>query len=288
MIDEDTLKTLDQTSNTDQGEISLSRSPLRARVEKEKLGSEKPSAAKSKTYILDLKVKSPLSLMGPSGVAGVDAAPALVRLASVKGIDILGITDSHTARFVTPVQEAARNSDVTVLPGVELRCKVGICNEVIISCLFPEHCEASLIESLLTELQIPPEAGDDPSFIVARPLDEIITLVEDHDGLLFPSRIDKTPYRLSALPHLVEEHGFRAFDLAHNESVKLFRTKWPHLAFTLCSFSNANALAQLGSRYAKVKLEEPGFSGVRTLMRRECPIDGDDPLRTSEGTLVRA
>jgi hypothetical protein len=47
--------------------------------------------ARQKSYVLDLRIHSPASL-GYLSIEGIDTAPALVRLAKVKGLDIIAVS----------------------------------------------------------------------------------------------------------------------------------------------------------------------------------------------------
>lgn len=242
------------------------KSPLRARVEK-----ERSETKRTRNYVVDLKIRTPASLIGQSGLEGVETAPALVRLAKVKGIDVIGITDHYSGKFISEVQEAARNRSVTIIPGVELRCKVGLCDDVMLSCLFPESLSTEHVEEFLRSIDVPEEVAGKSSYIVEHPLAEILVAVEQFRGVAFPSRVDKTPHRLLALPELVEEYGFRTFDLAYNDSTRIFKNRWPDIEFFLFSFSNAQALAQVGSRAVTVKLVEPNFAGLKSIIQRDQP-----------------
>jgi hypothetical protein len=101
------------------------------------------------------------------------------------------------------------------------------------------------------------------------PFREILAEIENAGGMALPSRLDKTPHRQSAIPILVEEYGFRAFDLAYPDSARYFKKHWPKTKFNLFCFSNAHALAQVGSRMAKLKLTEGGFAGIRSVLSRQ-------------------
>ena len=223
---------------------------------------------KQKSYIMDLRIHSPASL-GYLGIEGIDTAPALVRLAQVKGLDLIAVTDYHSGSFIDRVKEAALQSSVTILPGTVLHTTVPGCSDVIICAIFPEHYGTKEVESFLKELGVPKSAAGDKSFVVKQPFERILQKIEEHAGVALPSRMDKTPYRMAIIPTLVEKYGFRAFDLAYADSVRYFKSKWPKIKFQLFSFSNANALAQVGSRIAKVKLQDPGFAGVRGLIGRQ-------------------
>ena len=67
---------------------------------------------------------------------------------------------------------------------------------------------------------------------------------------------------------LVERFGFRAFDLAYAESSRYFSRRWPDISFHLFTFSNAYALAQVGTRSVRMRLQTPDFEGIRHLLGR--------------------
>jgi hypothetical protein len=228
---------------------------------------EKTRSTKN-NYVLDLKVNSPASL-GYLHIDGLESAPAMVRLSRVKGLDVIGITDLYSGEFIDPLVTAARGAPLTVIPGVSLRCRVGRCDDIILSCLFPETKTSADISAFLQALQIPLHAKGNANFIVAQPLDQVLHTLEQFQGVAIPTRVDKTPTRMAVLGELVETYGFRAFDLAYTDSTALFKRRWPKLKFQLFSFSDAYALAQIGSRSARVKLPIPGFEGIKQMVARQ-------------------
>ena len=228
---------------------------------------EKTRSPRQKSYVMDLRIHSPASLEY-HGIDGLDAAPALVRLARVKGLDVIAVTDFFSGEFVDRVVDAAKGSSITVVPGVVIRCVVGSCRDVTISCLFAENTNTSRLADFLSALNVPRQAFGDRNYVIQKPLAEILQVLERFEGVAIPSRMDKTPHRLSVVPELVDKYGFRAFDLAYADSVRFFRSRWPKTKFQLFSFSNANALAQVGSRTARVKMAVPGFAGIKELVTR--------------------
>ncbi len=226
------------------------------------------SRGKGKSYLMDLRIHSPASL-GYISVAGIDAAPAMVRLAKVKGLDLIAVTDFYTGEFIDRVVEPANEAGLTVIPGTAIRCKLGVCDDLVLTCLFPESFRSSDIQSFLNELGVPPSTKGDRRFLVKRSFVDVLAAIEKRNGIALPSRVDKTPLRRSAIPLLVEQFGFRAFDLAYPDTAQYFKKHWPKTKFQLFCFSNANALAQVGSRMARVKLPEGGFDGLRGLVSRE-------------------
>lgn len=238
--------------------------PLSDRIEK--------TRSRQKSYLMDLRIHSPASL-GYLAIEGIDTAPALVRLAKVKGLDVIAVTDFYSGKFLDRIQNAARESSLTIIPGVVIRCALPTCDDIVLSCLFPESYTTSSIEDFLRALEIPASAFGDRRYVVRLPFEQILATVEKFGGVALPSRMDKTPHRMAAIPELVEKYGFRAFDLAYPDSSRFFKTRWPKIKFHLFSFSNANALAQVGSRIAKVKMKDPGFTGIREIVARQ----GSDP-----------
>jgi len=248
------MATEEKKKQTD-GAVSLSQ-----QIEKTK--------TRSKSYVMDLRVQSPAS-MGYLGVEGLDSAPAIVRLAKVKGLDVIAITDFYSGEFIDRMVAAAKSSPLTVIPGVSVRCKIKTCSDVVISCLFPESITSEGINAFLRELNIPEDARGNPDYVITATIDQLLHSLSVRNGIAIPSRLDKTPHRMSVIPELVENYGFRAFDLAYADSSAFFKKRWPKIKFQLFTFSDANALAQIGSRNAKVKMPTPGFEGLKDLISRQ-------------------
>jgi hypothetical protein len=226
-----------------------------------------PSPKNGKRYNIDLRVHSP-GTSGYFATSGVDAGAALVRLANVKGIDMVGLTDYYNASYIDAVQESAKQYNVTVIPGFDIRCKVGSCSDVPLTVLFPETYNSEMLFAVLTMLDVPKSAYGKSEYVMTKSFAEVLDIVETNGGVIIPSRLDKTPIRQSVLPILIEEYGFHAFDLVHPENTTFFVERWPRGGFTFFSFSNANALAQVGSRTAQVKLPASGFAGIKALVER--------------------
>lgn len=224
--------------------------------------------SRGKSYTLDLRIHSPASL-GYQTIQGIETADALVRLCKVKGIDVIAITDSNSGDYINKVVESAKDHPLLVLPGVEVRCRLNECDDVTLACIFKEGSGGERVEEFLKRLDIPVSAKGRNDFVVRENLESIIALVEEFEGAIIPCRMDKTPQRMRVIPALVEEYGFRTFELAYGDTAKFFKKRWPKLKFNLTSFSEAKALAQVGSRTAKAKLNRPGIEGIREFARRE-------------------
>ncbi len=218
-------------------------------------------------YTIDLRIQSP-GTKGYFSTGGVEPGPALVRLAKAKGLDLIAITDFYTASFVDIVQASAAKAKMGLLPGFSVCCKIGECREVFFVVLFPETFTSQDLYRVLEALNIPGAAYGDRDYILETPFAEVVGTVEKSGGIMIPSRLDKNPYRQFAIPVLVEKFGFRAFDLVHPENPEYFRERWPEGGFNFFSFSNANALAQVGNRVGKIKLISADFAGLKELCLR--------------------
>lgn len=238
-----------------------------SRSKRPKIGFLAALPRSGKRYVLDLRIHTP-GTSGYFSTSGVEAGSALVRLAKVKGIEVLGLTDYYNASYIDIVQEAAKQAKLTVVPGFDMKCKIGACEDVRAVVLFPENFDGARIFEVLQELQVPESAHGSKDYCLELPFTEILEIIERNNGVVIPSRLDKTPNRESAFPMLIEEYGFHTFDLVHPENTSYFIERWPQGGFTFLSFSNANTLAQVGSRTASVKLTAPGFEGVKQLVNR--------------------
>lgn len=262
--------------------------PFRAAAKKNRLSAkeqEKSRASranflakplkKGKKYVIDLRVHTP-GTVGYFAAGGIEPGPALVRLAQVKGLDILGLTDYYNASLIDAVLPAAQKAGLSILPGLDLCCSVAGCREVYVVTLFPENTPSSTLFAVLDALGVSKQAYGRKDYVLERPFAEVLQIVESRGGIVIPSRIDKTPYRQLAIAELVEQYGFHAFDLAHPDSPEFFWDRWPSGGFTFFSFSNANALGQIGNRAGRIKLAQPGFEGVRELVSRKRESDANE------------
>ena len=226
------------------------------------------STSRTKSYLLDLRIQSPESL-GLMGLGGLDAAPALIRLSRAKGIDVIGVADYFTGAFIDRAVAASNGSGVTVIPGVVIRCTIASCNDVSLLCLFDESTTSALVTDFLKALGVSEKNFGNKDLVLNIPLQKILAELDSRGAFCIPTRMDKTPYRMLAIRELVEKFGFRAFDVCYPETTKIFKTQWPKTKFQFLSFSNASALAQVGSRVAKMKLSSPLFASIKDSILRE-------------------
>ena len=245
---------------------TLAYNKEKKKVDKKSCFLAKPLKSAKKVYI-DLRVHSPAS-EGYFTTGGVDPAAAMVRLAKAKGLDMMAITDYHSADFVDLIKVKAQETSVTVIPGIDLKCAVGNCDEVNLVALFPESYSKIELDKVLEKLGVPNHKKGSKNHTINLEVKSVISIVESSGGVIIPSRLDKTPHRMQVLPELIEVHGFHVFDLAHPDHPEFFKERWPSGEFTFLSFSNANALGQIGARAVGTKISGNGFAGLKSLVAR--------------------
>jgi len=223
---------------------------------------------KGKRYLLDLRVHA-AGTAGYFANGGIDPGPALIRLAQVKGLHMIALTEFYDAHYLDRVRAALQpGCELIILPSVLLVCEVNGCREVPILVLLPESATSETIFRLLNELGVPDAAKGRKEYCLETPFGKVLETIESFGAVAIPSRVDKTPYRQLAIRSLVEDYGLHAFDLAHPESPDYFRDRWPDGGFTFFSFSSASALGQIGNRVGKVSLTELSFQGIREIVQR--------------------
>jgi PHP family Zn ribbon phosphoesterase len=224
--------------------------------------AEKKKSTKGKNYLLDLRVQSPEAL-GSFGLGKLEIAPALIRLCKAKGIDVIGVADFFSANFVDKALQAAVGSGISVVPGVVIRCRIDLCDDVNLLCLFDSNTGTHEIHKFLNSIGVSDSDFGSQKLVLSTDVSNILQEVDKLNGICIPTRMDRTPYSMMAIPELVEKHGFRTFDLCYAENTNQFKAKWPKIRFQFVSFSNASSLAQVGSRAAKMKLSNLQFSSIK-------------------------
>jgi hypothetical protein len=259
--------------------VSTDKKSLKSKIEVEivaEVAAPKPrlsstiekTSSRVKNYLLDLRIQSPESL-GLMGLGGLDAAPALIRLSRAKGIDVIGVADYFSGAFIDRAVTASANSGVTVIPGVVIRCTLPACRDVSLLCLFDTNTTSALVGDFLRAIGVSEKDFGNKSLVLETPLEKVVAELDLRGALCIPTRMDKTPSRMLAIPELVEKYGFRAFDVCYPETTRMFKARWPKTKFQFLSFSNASALAQVGSRVAKMKLNAPLFASIKSSILRE-------------------
>lgn len=252
-------------------ETSTKEAKSSLKITKSASSSLKDAEKKShkKSYKIDLRILPPSNL-GPFAISGLAIAPAIIKLCKVKKIDVIGIIDRFQGDFIDKLQKLSyEDYPITILPALDLQVKVDKFDDIILTCFFESTETQSTIKDFLNLINVSPSCYGEEFYPVKLSLDEVLEHLDAFNGFAIPSRIDKTPNRKCAIPILVEKYGFRTFEVAYQEDTKAyFKRLWPKEHFNIFSFSNANALAQVGNRAEKIKLDDLNFSELKDFMMR--------------------
>ncbi|HMO02948.1 MAG TPA: hypothetical protein PKD37_07875 [Oligoflexia bacterium] len=219
-------------------------------------------------YIIDLRILNPIS-QSFMGLDAVESQPALIKLARVKGLDIIGVTDFYHNPQIDNLITLARAEGITLLPGIDLKCRLAACDDLQLTAFFDPANLGCEIDLLCSRLNLPPTVKGNLNFKLPLDIDSILKEIENLGGFAILSRVDQTPLRMSVLKKAILSYGFVTFDLVYPESAAIFSRNWPKNNFNLFSFSNAASLAQVGSRVGKLSLAKPDFENLKTALERK-------------------
>jgi len=222
---------------------------------------------KWKKYNMDLRIHSP-AMDSYFFSSAEDACTALVRLAKAKGLDVITVTDLYNLSHLDDLKRIADVEKIRVIPGFEFACRLSTCDDLTFLALFPETYSSVQIDGVMTALGVPAGLAAKINLRIELPLEQIVKIVESHEGVLIPTHIDKTPTRQQVVKILINNFGFHAFDLVYAEDVKFFQEGWPNGEFTFFTFSNSTSLAQIGNRNSSLRMPREGFDGLRDIVQR--------------------
>lgn len=211
----------------------------------------------------------------------------IMNMAIIKELDMIALTDHNSCKNCPALLEAAKNSDLTVIPGMELTTA----EEVHVVCLFPTLENAMAFDAYvyerLMDVQNVPEifgeqtlmnAQDEPVGQVEKLLvnattieiSDVPALVAEYGGVCFPAHIDRSSNSvLSNLGYIPPECGFRTVEVYRPDT---FFADGAHSeykqAYHILTDSDAHYLEHIAERERCIHLEQPGFDGLAERIRK--------------------
>lgn len=196
-----------------------------------------------KSYLAELHIHTVVS-----PCAGIEMIPPLIVQEAVeRGINLIAITDHNSTANVQAVQKAARNYDLTVIPGMELQTR----EEVHLLCLFDTVAQMESWQALVDAYLPPLENNieffgeqfvvDETGEFIRRetqllltsanlPLEEAVAQVIKLDGLPIPAHVNRQAYSLIAnLGFVPPELPFPALEISRHLTPAEARQKFPQL-----------------------------------------------------------
>ena len=227
----------------------------------------------------DLHVHTCLSPCGD-----LDMYPAqIVTRALEVGLDVIAICDHNSAGNAGAVIEAARDTDLMVLPGLEICTS----EEVHVVSILPDLERAldlqRLCASTLTTKNNPDLFGmqvyvdatgvvdgfEDKLLLAATglSLEETVAAVRDRDGLVILAHVDREAFgiigQLGFIPPDLQADGA---EVTNPDRLDSIRPLLPERC-TITAASDAHYLADLGKRFALVEMTDRSFGSLLDAFR---------------------
>ncbi len=223
----------------------------------------------------DLHIHSCLSPCGDN-----DMTPNnIVNMSLLKELDVIALSDHNTAKNVLAVKQVAEQSDLLVIPAIEVCTN----EEVHILCLFENFsaCEAfgAYLYSLLPPIQNKPEifgqqivmnALDEPVETLDKLLinaanlsiDQLVNVLPDYQGFAVPAHIDRSSYSIiSSLGFIPPDYQFSC--------VEVKKTPFScDFTGNVITNSDAHYLEHISEREHYLEVTEKSIKGVLNAIKK--------------------
>lgn len=202
---------------------------------------------------------------------------AIVQRALECGLDMIAISDHNSARNVAATRRAARDTKLTVIPGIEVTSSEEVhilglfetdeaaeaMQDEVYARLFGENDEEVLGYQVVVDENDFVEDLDKRLLIGATTLaaERVATLIHEHGGLVVASHIDREGFGIfSQLGFIPDSLILDALEISRRTDRNQARSKYPQArGYTLISSSDAHSLTEIGSVVTLAKLAAPTF-----------------------------
>jgi len=232
------------------------------------------------SYHADLHLHTCLSPCGD-----IDMSPkAIVSKALEKKLDIIAVTDHNTVGNVQAVMDAAKDTALTVLAGMEITSK----EEVHILAIFPTLELAKCVQDQIfptipdsdsedyIEEQILVNGEDEVEGFCSKLLlsatdfsiKKLVNMIHESKGLAIAAHIDRQAFgiigQLGFIPPRIK---FDALEISWRESLFAAGEKYSDYSnFTFITSSDAHYIEDIGKIHTVFKLAEPSFPELATAL----------------------
>ena len=210
----------------------------------------------------------------------------IIGMANLKGLDIIAITDHNSAKNVEAVMECAKNTDIIVVPGME----VETAEEVHMLCLFTDlegvyRLETHIYENLpaldnrvdiFGEQRILDEKDEIKSFeqrmlvtACALSVQKLKEQTEEFGGIVIPAHIDRQAYSIvSNLGFIPPELGLKYVEISAKSVDEQAFIRGQQLdRFHIIHNSDAHFLGDISERKYSIDLSEKSSDNLFEIFR---------------------
>lgn len=233
-------------------------------------------------YAYDLHIHTALSPCGDN-----DMTPNnIVNMALIKELDIIAITDHNSCENAKAVIEAAQNTSLTVVPGMEVESL----EEVHIICLFPKLEYALQMQQIVYD-NLPnlknrvdifgnqfiynnndEIIGENERMLITATnlsINQIIQSANDMNGIAYPAHIDRDSYSiLSNLGIIPRDLNINIIEFSKYVSPKDFIFQNGYLQkYLYVQNSDAHYLEDIMERINFIELEDKTLNSIITKLK---------------------
>ena len=212
---------------------------------------------------------------------------ALVQKALEANLDMIAICDHNSSANVPYVINAARTSQLKILPGMEITTS----EEVHLLAIFDSLSNLTLLQKIIDQ-HLPGE-NDEERFGVQAivnengeveginnqlligatdlSLDTLIGYIHQFDGLAIAAHIDRESFSvLSQLGFIDDNAGFDALEITHLTSFDEARIKYQELCkYSFLVSSDSHFIKDIGQAFTQIYLEEPSFTELKMALKKQ-------------------
>lgn len=213
-----------------------------------------------------------------------DATPEkIVKSALEKGLKVIAITDHNTSKWCEPIIEAAKDTGLCVLPGVEISCLDG-CKDVHIIAIFPPK-NVRNIQDLLSQIGIKAEEQQNPTeeTISTKDIIDVLDSIKNLGFCAFaiaPHADDNNgiAYENQGVPRkdIIEHPVLLAIETKKDSARKYLHGIDSDYKRKLACIqsSDSHSLDEIGSTFTYIKMDITDFEGLRQAL-----LDPDSRIR---------
>lgn len=222
----------------------------------------------------DLHIHTALS---PCAVA--DMTPNnIVNMALLSELDVIAITDHNSCENLAAVLEVAKDTDLIVIPGIEIETR----EEIHVICLFPSLDFAYNVQKIVYET-LPPlknrtkifgeqilyDSQDEPvgaverllSFATSLSFDEVFALCESNQGICIPAHIDRPSYSVISNLGMIPEHmSIKTIEVSRFANIEDFCSIYDN--YNVIQSSDSHELGFIGSCNATMEVNEKSIEAI--------------------------
>jgi predicted metal-dependent phosphoesterase TrpH len=181
-----------------------------------------------------------------------------------EGIELVAVTDHDCSGWYQEVQEAAEETPIEVLPGVEITTPQGSEHQIHVTAIFPPE-KASNVDFVLSNVGVNPAEPEGAQ--ANQKIGRICEIVRHHGGLPILAHIDEkagADYELDRNNPIKQE----IFDPGKVAAIEVIDSEVKHQypEFPAIQSSDAHSREELGRGCTYLKVTEPSFEGLRTAL----------------------